>query len=67
MKDDKAAAAAAAPKIIASVEDAMASADKVDNENAARPEPAGAERSLHRTRAFQNLEQEDEVSVPEGQ
>jgi hypothetical protein len=55
--DAKIAADLAAPEIIASMEDAMASADKSEDENAAHPVPAGTKRVLRRTRAFQNLEQ----------
>ena len=64
--DTNIAAELVAPGIIASIEDAMASADKDEDKNATHPAPAGTTHMLHRTHAFQNLEKLVDLKLPEG-
>ena len=58
-KESQAAAALAAPVIIANLEDQMAATDKDDEKNAARPVPANITRGLRRTRTFANLDRSE--------
>lgn len=67
-QDAKAAAALAAPLIIAGVEDSMAAVDKVNEESAARPAPVKIThigRPLRRTHTFANLDRYFDVESEE--